>query len=78
MTMSQAQPDRLDRLEVMLESLIQTSENLIQTAQAQQTAVDKLVESQLATDVKFGRLAEQTLQLKRAVDYLLSKDGETG
>ena len=41
----------------------------------QQDAINKLIEGQLAGQVLQGQLAEQTMQLKKAVDYLLSNDG---
>lgn len=66
--MSQAVPDRLDRIEAMLERIV----NIQAT---QQESMNKLVEGQLADQILRGQLAEQTMQLKRAVDYLLSKDG---
>ena len=68
--MSRGIPDRLDRIEVMLEKLITVQSN-------QQTSIDKLIEGQLAMQVLQGQLVEQTMQLKRAVDSLMSKDGES-
>lgn len=84
--------DRLARMEVMLESVINTQAN-------QLTAIESLVKSQQSTDAKLneliaamvdfrdgqlalqelgGLIAGETRQLKRAVDYLMSKDGERG
>lgn len=67
--------DRLSRIETMLERIVNVQDN-------QQTALgtliegqNKLVKSQLALQVLQGQIAEQILQLKRAVDYLLSNDG---
>lgn len=79
----QAQPDRLDRLEALLESLSRSTENLVKASENQQQRIDqheqvinRHEENLLALQALGGRLSEQTLQLKRAVDYLLSKDGE--
>lgn len=66
--MSQAVPDRLDRVETILERIVN-----IQATQHE--SMDKLVEVQLADQILRGQLAEQTMQLKQAIDYLLSKDG---
>ncbi|WP_299489031.1 hypothetical protein [Acaryochloris sp. IP29b_bin.137] len=65
--MSQDVPDRLDRIEAMLERIVN-----IQVTQ--QESISKLVEGQLADQILRGQLTEHTMQLKRAVDYLLSKD----
>ncbi|PZD70204.1 hypothetical protein C1752_16668 [Acaryochloris thomasi RCC1774] len=69
--MTQATPERLDRIEAMLERLVNVQSN-------HQETLDRLVEAQLAGDVLRGQIAQQTMQLKRAVDYLMSKDGESG
>ena len=68
--MTTGMPNRLDRIETMLEKLITVQSN-------QQTSIDKLIEGQLAMQVLQGQLVEQTMQLKRAVDYLMFKDGES-
>ena len=70
--------DRLDRIERMLESLVRTQSNQQETLQAHQKSLDLLVEGQLSLQAQMGLISEQTLQLKRAVDYLLSRDGEVG
>ena len=64
-------PDRLDRIEAMLERLVNIQDN-------QQRTIEQLVEGQLALQAQMGLVSEQTLQLKRAMDYLLSRDGEKG
>lgn len=81
--MSQAVPDRIDRLEAMIQSLANTSENLLtvsrsltQAQQNHEARLQRLEDGQLALQELGGLLAGETRQLKRAVDYLLSKDGE--
>ncbi|ABW33313.1 hypothetical protein [Acaryochloris marina] len=74
--------DRLDALAASTQSLLDaTQANTATIGQVleQQKVTDKkielLIEGQLAMQTLHGQLAEQTSQLKRAVDYLLSKDG---
>ena len=74
--------DRLDALAASTQSLLSATEantDSIGQILEQQKTTDKklelLIDSQLAMQSLHGQLAEQTLQLKRAVDYLLSKDG---
>lgn len=76
--MTASQPDRLDRIELMLERLVNIQSN-------QQNSLEHLIDGQLGLQSQMGRLSEIVLevreesrQLKRAVDYLLSRDGETG
>ncbi|NJM68693.1 MAG: penicillin acylase family protein [Acaryochloris sp. RU_4_1] len=90
--MTTSQPDRLDRIEQMLEGLIRIQstqqhsiESVIQAQQNQQSALERLIDGQLGLQAQMGVLSEamldtreETRQLKRAVDYLLSRDGETG
>ncbi|NJM68070.1 MAG: hypothetical protein HC851_21585 [Acaryochloris sp. RU_4_1] len=74
--------DRLDALAAstasLLDATLANTESIGQILE-QQKATDKklelLIENQLAMQSLHGQVAEQTLQLKRAVDYLLSKDG---
>lgn len=60
--------DRLDALAASTQSLLAATE-------ANTEAIERLIKNQLAMQTLHGQVAEQTLQLKRAVDYLLSKDG---
>lgn len=60
--------DRLDTLAASTQSLLSATE-------ANTEAIERLIKNQLAMQTLHGQVAEQTLQLKRAVDYLLSKDG---
>lgn len=60
--------DRLDALAASTQSLLSATE-------ANTEAIERLIKNQLAMQTLHGQVAEQTLQLKRAVDYLLSKDG---
>ena len=83
--MTQAMPDRLDRLEVMIASLANTSANLLEASknltevqQNQDARIQRLEDGQLALQELGGIIAGETRQLKRAVDYLMSKDGERG
>jgi predicted phage-related endonuclease len=83
--MTAAQPDRLDRLEVIVDSIARSLDNLIQAQGNQQTAIDRLIDGQLGLQAQMGVMSqvvietrEETRQLKRAVDYLLSRDGEKG
>ena len=83
--MTQAMPDRLDRLEVMIASLANTSANLLEASknltevqQNQDARIQRLEDGQLALQELGGIIAGETRQLKRAADYLMSKDGERG
>ena len=90
--MNASQPDRLDRIEQMLERLVNIQDNqqrsiesVLKVQEKQQDAFDRLTEGQLGLQAQMGVLSEAMLetreeakQLKRAVDYLLSRDGETG
>lgn len=81
--------ERLDRIERIVESLARGQEHLLSAAETQDTRmerllavletqgkrIDILIEAQLASQAQMGLISEQTLQLKRAVDYLLSQDG---
>ncbi|MGR3279632.1 hypothetical protein ACSYAD_31705 [Acaryochloris marina NIES-2412] len=74
--------DRLDALAASTQSLLDATQantaTISQVLEQQKTTdkkIDLLIEGQLAMQTLHGQLAEQTLQLKRAVDYLLSKDG---
>lgn len=74
--------DRLDALAASTQSLLdatQANTEAIGQILEQQKATDKklelMIDGQLAMQTLHGQLAEQTLQLKRAVDYLLSRDG---
>ncbi len=70
--------ERLDRIERIIESLARGQENLLNAAATQGKRIDILVEGQLGLQSQMGLISEQTLQLKRAVDYLLSRDGGGG
>lgn len=77
--------DRLDRIEAMLERIVNTQANLLEALQSQgevrqnqEARLQRLEDGQLALQELGGILAGETRQLKRAVDYLLSKDGERG
>jgi hypothetical protein len=90
--MSVSQPDRLDRLENIVDSIARSLDNLISAQENQQTMIERLtdgqqrlVDGQLGLQAQMGVLSEvvietreETKQLKRAVDYLLSRDGERG
>lgn len=83
--MTAAVPDRLDRLEAMIESLANTSSNLLEasrnlaeTQQSHAARLERLEDGQLALQELGGLIAGETRQLKRAVDYLMSTDGERG
>lgn len=90
--MTTSQPDRLDRIELMLERLVNIQDNqqrsiesVLKVQEKQQSAFERLTEGQLGLQAQMGVLSEAMLetreeakQLKRAVDYLLSRDGETG
>jgi hypothetical protein len=76
------QPDRLDRIERIIESLASGQEHLLnamenqeQRMEVQGDRINILIEGQLGLQAQMGLVSEQTLQLKRAVDYLLSRDG---
>ena len=58
-----------------LDALAASTKNVLDATQANTKAIERLINNQLAMQSLHGQLAEQTLQLKRAVDYLLSKDG---
>jgi hypothetical protein len=89
--MTTAQPDRLDRIERIIDSMARSIDNLITVQVNQQTtterhqeALGRLIDGQLGLQAQMGVMSqavietrEETRQLKRAVDYLLSRDGET-
>ncbi|PZD70615.1 hypothetical protein C1752_10465 [Acaryochloris thomasi RCC1774] len=85
--MTAATPDRLDRIEAMIESLANTSANLLQATsnqdarmtrieQAHESRLEKIETSLLGLTEIAGIMAKETRQLKRTMDYLLSHDGE--
>jgi hypothetical protein len=81
--MTAAQPDRLDRLESIVDAIARSLDNLIKAQGNQQVAIDRLIDGQLGLPAQMGVMSqavietrEETRQLKRAVDYLLSRDGE--
>ncbi len=81
--MTAAQPDRLDRLEAIVDSIARSLDNLVTAQSRQQTAIERLIDGQLGLQAQMGVMSqvvietrEETRQLKRAVDYLLSRDGE--
>jgi uncharacterized coiled-coil protein SlyX len=90
--MTTAQPDRLDRIEAIVDSIARSLNNLITAQGNQQTviernqdAISRLIDGQLGLQAQMGVMSqvvietrEETRQLKRAVDYLLSRDGERG
>jgi predicted phage-related endonuclease len=83
--MTTSSPDRLDRLENVVDSIARSLDNLITAQGNQQTMIDRLTDGQLGLQAQMGVLSqvvietrEETRQLKRAVDYLLSRDGERG
>lgn len=83
--MTSNSPDRLDRIERMLEGLIRVQDNQQQTVSKQQESIQILIDGQLSLQAQMGLLSETVLevreearQIKRAVDYLLSRDGERG
>ena len=83
--MTAAQPNRLDRLENIVDSIARSLNNLITAQGNQQTMIDRLADGQLGLQAQMGIMSqivietrEETKQLKRAVDYLLSRDGEQG
>jgi hypothetical protein len=85
-----AQPDRLDRIERVVDSIARSLDNLItaqgnqqNTIERNQEALGRLIDGQLGLQAQMGVMSqvvietrEETRQLKRAVDYLLSRDGE--
>jgi predicted phage-related endonuclease len=83
--MTTAQPDRLDRLENIVDSIARSLDNLVTAQGNQQTMIDRLADGQLGLQAQMGIMSqivietrEETKQLKRAVDYLLGRDGERG
>lgn len=75
--------DRLDALAASTQSLLDATQantaTISQVLEQQKTTnkkIDLLIEGQLAMQTLHGQLAEQTLQLKQTIDYLLSNDGE--
>jgi uncharacterized coiled-coil protein SlyX len=90
--MTAAQPDRLDRLETIVDSIARSLDNLITAQGRQQTVIERqqealgrLIDGQLGLQAQMGVMSqvvietrEETRQLKRAVDYLLSRGGERG
>ena len=58
-----------------LDALAASTQSLLAATESNTEAIERLIENQLAMQTLHGQVAEQTLQLKRAVDYLLSKDG---
>ncbi|NJM68246.1 MAG: hypothetical protein HC851_22555 [Acaryochloris sp. RU_4_1] len=58
-----------------LDALAASTQSLLEATQANTKSIERMIENQLAMQTLHGQVAEQTLQLKRAVDYLLSKDG---
>jgi predicted phage-related endonuclease len=83
--MTTSSPDRLDRLENVVDSIARSLDNLITAQGNQQTMIDRLTDGQLGLQAQMVVLSqvvietrEETRQLKRAVDYLLSRDGERG
>jgi hypothetical protein len=85
--MTAAQPDRLDRLERVVDSLITITAQVNQqaTIERHQEALGRLIDGQLGLQAQMGVMSqvvietrEETRQLKRAVDYLLSRDGKRG
>jgi uncharacterized coiled-coil protein SlyX len=89
--MTTAQPDRLDRLERIVDSIARSLDNLVTvqgnqqgTIERNQEALGRLIDGQLGLQAQMGVMSqvvietrEETRQLKRAVDYLLSRDGES-
>jgi hypothetical protein len=90
--MTASQPDRLDRIENLLERVVNLQfdqQNKLETQQGRldriETGIERFVDGQLGLQAQMGLLSEivlevraETQQLKRAVDYLLSRDGERG
>ena len=76
--MTAATPDRFDRLEAMVESLANTSANLLKASENHDARIQRLEDGQLALQELGGLIAAETRQLKRAVDYLMSTDGSRG
>lgn len=73
----------LDTLAASIQSLLDATQantaTISQVLEQQKTMnkkIDLLIEGQLAMQTLHGQLAEQTLQLKQTIDYLLSNDGE--
>lgn len=58
-----------------LDALAASTQSLLSATEANTEAIERLIKNQLAMQTLHGQVAEQTLQLKRAVDCLLSKDG---
>jgi hypothetical protein len=58
-----------------LDGLAASTQSLLDTTQANTKAIECLIENQLAMKTLHDQVGEQTLQLKRAVDSLLSRDG---
>ena len=80
--MTNDSPNRLDRMEAMLEGIIRIQGNQQSTFDKIFEGQQRLVDGQLGLQAQMGVLSEamletreETKQLKRAVDYLLSKDG---
>ena len=78
MTVATPDPDRLNRIEAMLESIVRIQGNQQEALNKHQKSLDLLVDGQLGLQSQLGIIAEQTRQLKRAVDYLLATDGGNG
>lgn len=58
-----------------LNALTASTQSLLAATQANTKAIKRLINNQLSMQTLHGQVVEQSLQLKRAVDYLLSKDG---
>jgi hypothetical protein len=83
--MTSSESNRLDRLELITDSIVRSLENLLKAQESQHVMIQRLTDGQLALQSNAGVMAqiiietrEETRQLKRGLDYLLSQDGERG
>ena len=72
------QSERLSSLERSVEDLTMSVRELVGVAGTQQESIGALIQSHQLLTRHTDQLTQQTEQMKRALDYLLSKDGGNG
>lgn len=77
--------DKLDSLASSVGNLLEATERILSVQDRMNDRFNQMSESQLALQTLMGQVSQamldtrqETAQLKRAVDYLLSRDGELG
>jgi ABC-type transporter Mla subunit MlaD len=77
--------DQLDSLARSVGNLVQATERVLSWADNINERFSQILDSQLAVQSLVGQVSqamldtrEETRQLKRVIDYLLSRDGENG